>query len=81
MLLAEASLKHLHTRYEKCDHPVAIYNYAAAEYICSTAIYIQLTAPHHNYIPGCFNLQWRATSNTRAYIHTKWYIDNDNIIQ
>ena len=64
-----------HKRYTKYIHPTVIYRYAAAEYthcaatyIHYAATYIHIAAHRHNYIQGCFNLQWRATSDTQVYL-------------
>ena len=37
------------------------YNHPAAKYI-------RPTASDRNYIPGCLDLQWRTTSDTRVYL-------------
>ena len=52
----------------KYNRAAAKYNRAAAEYIHPTAKYIRPTASNHNYIPGCFDLQWWNTPDARVYL-------------
>ena len=46
----------------------AKYNRATTEYIHPAAKYIHPTASDRNYILGCFDLQWRTTSDARVYL-------------
>ena len=55
-------------RCAKYNYPAAIYNHAAAEYTHPATTCIHPTTSDHNYISGCFDLQWQATSDTQVYL-------------
>ena len=55
-------------RCTKCNYPATIYNHAAAEYIRPAATCIHPATSDRNYISGCFDLQWWATSDTQVYL-------------
>ena len=55
-------------RCAKCNYPTAIYNCATAKYIRPATTCNHPATSDRNYISGCFDLQWRATSDTQVYL-------------